>query len=76
MKPTREWKTTKLPPHLHASLKAHAAQNGMALADLMEIIVIDWFRRQGLPSPPALRVTTRQTDLFLQGLPTPDEPPK
>jgi len=63
-----EWKTVKVPPALHAVCKSEAAKHGISLTDFMEIIMLDWIKRQGLHSPPAQSKSSKLTDLFLVGL--------
>jgi len=58
------WKTTKINPELHAILKSEAALQGMAMADLLEIIVADWIRKRGVQLPPARRIASIQADLL------------
>lgn len=62
---TSAWKTTKVPPAVHAIIKAEAAKNGMSLSDLTELILIDWIRRQGLAAPEPQREGRSQGSLFL-----------
>ena len=72
MIPTNHWKTVKIPPALHAVIKAEAAANGLPLADMLETILTDWLRRRGLAAPPLQRARSSQPDLLLVGAPTPD----
>lgn len=65
---TKDWKTTKVPPALHAIIKSEAAKMGISLTDLMEIILSDWLRRQGAPVPPLQNTLRNANDLFLVGL--------
>jgi len=62
------WKTTKINPELHAILKSEAALQGMALADLLEIVIADWIRKRGVQLPPARRIASIQGD-FLNLIP-------
>jgi len=64
---TNLWKTVKLHPQLHASLKAQAAANGLPLSDLLETILQDWLRRQGIQTPPVVYRKATSHDLFLAG---------
>lgn len=63
-----DWKTTKVPRELHAVIKARAAQEGISLTDLIEIILLDWLRRQGIPAPGAQSREGMRRDLFLEGM--------
>lgn len=69
MLPTNLWKTVKMPPALHAQLKAEAAANGLPIADLLEMIISEWLRRRGLGVAPTPRPKPKQPDLLLVGLP-------
>lgn len=64
---TDQWKTTKVPPVLHAVIKSEAAKLGVSMADLIEIIFQDWLRRQGIPVPPLQRTIRTREDLFVVG---------
>lgn len=61
------WKTTKIPPQLHLILKREAANAGISLGDLLELLLIDWARRQGLKTPPPRRQIPTTPDIFLVG---------
>lgn len=62
---TNEWKTTKVSPEIHALVKAEAAAAGVPMIDLVEMILCDWIRRQGLPLPNGTALKVHQADLFL-----------
>lgn len=60
-------KTAKIAPEIHNILKTEAARNNIALFDLVDLILTDWIRRQGLSLPPAQRARATTPDLFLVG---------
>lgn len=76
---TNNWKTIKIPPALHAIMKSEAARNGLPLTDLVETILIEWLRRQGLSGPEPQYAKPNGPDLLLVGHsdplvnPSPDE---
>lgn len=60
-------KTAKIAPEIHNILKTEAARHNIALFDLVDLILTDWIRRQGLSLPPAQRARATTPDLFLVG---------
>lgn len=46
----RTQKTVKLDADTHALMKAEAATLGLPLCDLLETVLVEWLRTQGLPT--------------------------
>lgn len=69
------WKTVKLHPAIHAQIKAEAARAGLPLSDLLETVLTDWLRRQGLPCPPVQYRRSTAHDLFQVGIANPPGDP-
>lgn len=66
-------KTAKIAPEIHNILKTEAARHNIALFDLVDLILTEWIRRQGLALPPAQRARSTTPDLFLVGPATPHD---
>lgn len=62
-----KWKTTKLHPAMHSAIKSEAAELGVFMTDLIEIIFSEWLRRQGAHVPPLQSTTRAQIDLMISG---------
>lgn len=63
-----QWKTTKLPPALHALIKSESAKMGISLTDMLEIILTDWLRRAGHPTPRPQSNLQAQKDFLISGI--------